>query len=276
MSPAEIDTLLEHVPDRGGTAVGNTGQKLSLLSFNIQTGISTSRYRHYLTHSWKHVLPHATRFHNLDRIARLVGQYDLAGLQEVDAGSLRSGFINLTEYIAQRAEFPFWYDQTNRRIGQFARHALGVVSRFECHEIIEHRLPGPIAGRGALSLRFGQGEDSLLLLIIHLALGRRARLQQLDYLSELVNAQRHVVLMGDMNFPSDSREMDYFIERTLLTEPVHGLHTFPSWRPHRNIDHILVSPTLQVDRIRVLNYPVSDHLPIAMDLTLPESLRLKL
>lgn len=274
MSQSEISALLEHIPVRDGLATANTGQRLRLLSFNIQTGISTSRYRHYFLHSWKHVLPHATRFQNLDRIAELVGQYDLIGLQEVDAGSLRSGYVNLTEYIAQRADFPFWYDQCNRRIGQIARHAIGVVSRYQCAEIIEHKLPGPIAGRGALSLKFGHDEDALLMLIIHLALGRRARLQQLDYLAELVNAHKHVILMGDMNFPSDSIEMDHFINRTLLTEPVHGLHTFPSWRPNRNIDHILVSPTLQVNRIQVLNYPVSDHLPIAMDITLPKSVHL--
>ena len=31
---------------------------LRLLSFNIQVGIQTTRYRHYVTNGWKHVLPH--------------------------------------------------------------------------------------------------------------------------------------------------------------------------------------------------------------------------
>jgi endonuclease/exonuclease/phosphatase family metal-dependent hydrolase len=35
-----------------------------------------------------------------------------------------------------------------------------------------------------------------------------------------------------------------------------------------------VTPTLQVDRIKVLNYSLSDHLPVSMDITLPESVRL--
>jgi endonuclease/exonuclease/phosphatase family metal-dependent hydrolase len=52
------------------------------------------------------------------------------------------------------------------------------------------------------------------------------------------------------------------------------MHTFPSWRPQRNIDHILVTPTLQVDNARVLNYSLSDHLPIEMEITLPEPVRL--
>jgi len=251
------------------------GQRLRLLSYNVQTGIETRRYREYLTQSWKHVLPHNKRFHNLDRIAQVARDYDIVGLQEVDAGSLRSGFVNLTEYVADRAEMPFWYDQINRRVGRIARHALGVVSRFQCSEIIEHRLPGAIPGRGALSIRFGSEADSLVVFILHLALGRRARLRQLEYVSEIVNEYRHVIIMGDLNFPSQSAEMDFLIDRTLMTEPTHGLNTFPSWRPNRNIDHILVTPTLRVDDVQVLNHPVSDHLPLAMSITLPPSLRVR-
>ncbi|PYA79799.1 endonuclease, partial [Pseudomonas aeruginosa] len=38
--------------------------RLRLLSFNIQVGISTERYRHYLTRGWQHLLPHAGRATN--------------------------------------------------------------------------------------------------------------------------------------------------------------------------------------------------------------------
>ena len=120
------------------------GQRIRLLSYNVQAGISTGRYRHYITHSWKHVLPHAQRFSNLDRIARLVKEYDIVGLQELDAGSLRSGYVNLTQYLSEKADMPFWFDQTNRRIGRFASHSMGLLSRFNPTEIVEHRLPGRI------------------------------------------------------------------------------------------------------------------------------------
>jgi endonuclease/exonuclease/phosphatase family metal-dependent hydrolase len=256
------------------TQGSNTGRRLRLLSYNIQTGITTRRYHHYVTQSWKHVLHHSQRFDNLDRIAHLVQEYDLVGLQEADAGSLRSGFVNLTQYLADRAGFPFWDDKTNRRLGRFAHHSIGMLSRIRPTELTEHKLPGRIPGRGALSIRFGGHESSLIVLIIHLALGRRTRLRQLGYISELVNRHRHVVLMGDMNFHSRSPEMDYLINRTMMQEPVHDLHTFPSWRPQRNIDHILVTPTVQVDRVQVLNYSLSDHLPISMEITLPDSIHL--
>jgi endonuclease/exonuclease/phosphatase family metal-dependent hydrolase len=266
------DTSATGVPGELDYAMG---QKIRLLSYNVQAGIRTHRYRHYLTHSWKHVLPHSQRFHNLDRVAQLVRGYDIVGLQELDAGSLRSGYVNLTEYLSEKSGMPFWYDQTNRRIGRFARHSTGLLSRYPPAEIVEHRLPGRIPGRGVMFIRYGNREDSLIVLILHLALSRRARLQQFDYISEIVNEYRHVILMGDMNCRSDSQEMEYLINCTLMCEPFHGLDTFPSWRPQHNIDHILVTPTLQVDRVAAVNFSLSDHLPVEMEITLPESLRLE-
>lgn len=248
---------------------GPTQQRLRLLSFNIQAGIASSKYRHYFTHSWKHVLPYAERLDTLDRIAALSSDFDIVGLQESDAGSLRSGFINQTEYLSDRAGFPYWYDQTNRNLGHFAQHSLGVLSRFRPNEITEVRLPGMIPGRGALCVRFGSGDQALLLIIVHLALGARARARQFESLVDLIQGQRHVILMGDLNCRSESKEIQWLLRRTDLSEPIHGLYTFPSWRPRRNIDHILVSAPIQVDSVRVLNHTISDHLPIAMDITLP-------
>jgi endonuclease/exonuclease/phosphatase family metal-dependent hydrolase len=244
-------------------------QHLRLLSFNIQTGIATSRYRHYLTRSLRHVLPHPERLDNLDRIAGILGRYDIVGLQEVDGGSLRSGFINQTEYLAMQAGFPHWHAQTNRNLGKFAQHSIGVVSRLRPSLVKALRLPGMIPGRGAMLLRYGRGEQALNVLIMHLALSRRARLQQFAYVAEQVCDCRHVILMGDFNCGSDSVEMNWLLDRTRLREPVHGLHTFPSWRPERNIDHILVSPSLTISHTRVLSHPISDHLPIEMEVVLP-------
>lgn len=249
-------------------------RRLRLLSYNIQTGIATSKYRHYLTHSWKHVLPYPERLENLDRIAHLIHGFDIVGLQEVDAGSLRSGYINQTEYLALQAHYPFWYHQTNRNLGHLAQHSLGLLSRLRPSEIREEKLPGRIPGRGALVARYGYGKDALAVIVLHLALGRRARLQQLEHLSDVMRDYRHIVLMGDFNCGTASEEMNWLLARTPLREPVHGLHTFPSWRPARNIDHILVSPTLDVRNVCVLNHAISDHLPIMMDVVLPPDVAL--
>lgn len=98
------------IPDPLETA--SPGTRLRLLSYNIQVGIGAKRYRDYVTDSWKHVLPHAQIYNNLGHIARAISDFDIVALQEVDAGSLRTSFINQTEYLATHAGFPFWHHQT--------------------------------------------------------------------------------------------------------------------------------------------------------------------
>lgn len=264
-APSPADTDMEQVCEHWPSA-----RRLRLLSYNIQTGIAARGYRHYLMHSWKHVLPDSRRLENLNQIAMLIREFDVIGLQEVDGGSLRSGFINQTEYLARRANFPHWYDQTNRNLGLIGQHSISFLSRLQPTEIVEHRLPGRIPGRGTLSVNFGNGENRLMLFIVHFALGRRARLEQIRYVGTLLQQCPHTVLMGDLNFRSDGAEMELLLKLSGLREPVHGMYTFPSWRPNRNIDHILVSPSIEIENVRTLNCRFSDHLPIAMDVVVPK------
>lgn len=56
---------------------------------------------------------------------------------------------------------------------------------------------------------------------------------------------------------------------TRLRQPVDDLPTFPSWRPNRSIDHVLVSSSITLNDVQVLQHPVSDHLPIGVDISLP-------
>lgn len=253
-----------------------SGRRLRLLSYNIQTGIATAKYHHYVTHSWKHVLPHSQRAENLKAIAGFIGEYDIVGLQEVDGGSLRSGFVNQTQFLAGKAEFPFWHDQTNRDLGRFAQHSIGLLSRLRPERLVEYKLPGMIPGRGVLSAHFGSGESELVVLILHLSLGQRARLRQLAFVSELINGCPHAVVMGDLNCRADSREMNWLLRNTTLTEPRPDINTFPSWRPLHNIDHILVTPSLAVEHVQPLDHVFSDHLPLAMEVVLPADLQLSL
>lgn len=247
---------------------------LRLLTYNIQAGVCSTRPHHYLTRSWKHVLPHTSSFDNLDRIARLITHYDIVAVQEADAGSLRSYFTNQVEYLARRGHFPFWCHQTNRDLGKFAQHSNGLLSKIRPSLIAQHKLPGLIPGRGAMVVRFGQTTTPLILILVHLALGRRTRERQLDFLAEIIHEYEHVVVMGDFNCAPRSPEMDRLLSTSHLCEPAQVLHTFPSWRPYRNIDHILTSPSLRVSNLQVLNHAISDHLPIAVEIEVPDSVEL--
>lgn len=246
--------------------------RLRLLSFNIQVGISTARYRHYVTRSWQHLLPSSTRAINLHKIGALLADYDLVALQEVDGGSIRSGYLNQVEHLARLAAFPYWYQQLNRNLGHIGQHSNGVLSRLRPWTLEDHPLPGP-SGRGAILLRYGEGADALVVVMMHLALGAKARTLQLAYVHDLLDGYRHIVLMGDMNtLASDLLERSPLRDLGLIAPQVEA--TFPSWRPVRCLDHILLSSTLTLESVRVLALPISDHLPVAVEIRLPAELYL--
>ncbi|TDY03663.1 endonuclease/exonuclease/phosphatase family protein [Thiohalophilus thiocyanatoxydans] len=247
-------------------------QVLRILSYNVQVGIKTSRPHQYLTGSWRHLLPCAKRLGNLDLAAQMMKDFDIVGVQEVDAGSLRSNFINLTEYLAEQGRFPYWHHQVNRRFGRLAQHSNGLLSHFHPTEVTDLRLPGLIPGRQAILARYDSGGDTLAVIVVHLALSRRARFIQMSYLADIVNRFPHAIIMGDMNCRHDSKEMQYLISNTRLHEPIEGLHTFPSWRPQHNIDHILVTSELTVSEVRELEHFGSDHLPMMMEVCLPKGM----
>ena len=254
----------EHVP------AFEAHRHIRLLTFNIQVGINTSSYHHYLTRSWQHFLPNRRRYENLDRIATLLSQYDVVALQECDGGSLRSGYINQVQYLAEAAGIPYWYQQLNRNLGQIAQHSNGLLSRFRPLDVTEHKLPGLIPGRGAIIARYGDEEDPLVLVLMHLSLSKSAQQKQLGFIREQIADYRHVVLMGDMNAHAEQLLTRTPLKETDLIPLPDTAHSFPSWRPEKALDHILVSPSLEIRRSEVVSYPVSDHLPIAMDVALPK------
>lgn len=262
--PGNTSSGSEHVPEF------EPHRHLRLLTFNIQVGINTSSYHHYVTRSWQHVFPHRRRYQNLDRIASLLSQYDVIALQECDGGSLRSGYINQVQYLAESAGIPYWYQQLNRNMGPVAQHSNGLLSRFRPLDVTGHKLPGMIPGRGAIIARYGAEEDPLVLVLMHLSLSKSAQQRQLGYIREQISQYQHVVLMGDMNAHAEQLLTQTPLKDTDLVPLPDTAHSFPSWRPEKALDHILVSPSLEIRHSEVVSYPMSDHLPIAMDVALPK------
>lgn len=249
------------------TAPRAPAQPLRLLSANIQAGSSTRAYREYVTRSWSHVLPNGKRL-NLDALAALAEPFDVVGLQESDPGSLRSGFTNQADYLAERGNFPFWSHQPNRRISRIAGSGNALLSRVQPNEMLDYALPGRIAGRGVLLARFGEGDQAWDLAVTHLSLGAKSRMLQLGFLAELLSESRRLVLMGDFNCDFDAPEMRALYRQTALVPPNDRVCTFPSWAPQRCLDHVLVGGFNILD-YRAIPAAGSDHMAVAVELALP-------
>lgn len=244
-------------------------RRLRLLSCNILAGGSVQRYHEYVTRSLSAVLPGRSKLDNLDRLASVLPQFDVIGLQEADAGSLRSGFLNQTRYLAETAGMPYWSYQPNRPMARVAHSANGLISRLEPSVVIDYPLPSRIPGRGALLARFGAGDDALAVMIAHLSLSAPARARQLAYIAEILQDHPHAVLMGDLNTDVRSGEMRQLFSRGHLQPPAQPTPTFPSWNPRKAIDHIIATPSIRLEKIWTLPQAFSDHLPLAAEISLP-------
>ena len=244
----------------------SAGAPLRLLSFNMQAGMAMTHLHHYVTRSWRHLLPSRNPRAALDAIVDLLRQADIVALQEVDGGSLRSGFINQLQHLAQHAGFRFQYQQINRDLGRFGQYANGLLSRLQPYHIEDHQLPG-LRVRGAILAAYGDPQDPLLVLNLHLALTGRGRDRQFAYVRQLIGTARRVLLLGDLNCT----------HQELLQSPLGSmdwqwaygpLDTYPSWGPVRRLDHILASRALRIERVQVLDLRLSDHRPVYMEVHL--------
>lgn len=253
-------------------------RQLRLLSYNIQLGIRSRHFGDYLTQGWRHLLPPAHPTRHLEPIASQIRNHDVVALQEADAGSFRTRSLNLVRFMAERAEYPYWKFHNHRQLGSIARHAMGVLSQLPLLKFRHHKLPGRVPGRTALQCELattkdGQPGEPLQLIITHLALGEEDRRAQLSFLHELLEDANLIALMGDLNCETDElRRHPLFRERNFLHHPEIA-PTFPSWKPQKVLDHILVSPALRIIDGGTVDFPWSDHLPVALTIELPDGVR---
>ena len=247
--------------------LGEPRHTLKLLSYNIQVGIQTRQYRDYLLRSWQHLWPHAKREHNLLQIAELIQHFDLIALQEVDGGSFRSKYTNQISYLAKAANKKFWHQQLNRNLGHLAQHSNGVIGDFHPVSIENHALPG-LKGRGAIAVELGE-KQPLLVVIAHLALSKQAQDLQLGYIKGIIDRYEHVVIMGDLNTDGLRVLNDSPLQNCGL-KASHSRATYPSWRPVKCFDQILVSEHIDIHKVAVLDFALSDHLPVAIEIDMPQ------
>lgn len=244
------------------------GTPLRLLSYNIHIGAQPAGYGHYLTRAWRHALPGTGMHETLDAIGDVMRGYDFVAVQEADAGSLRTRFVNQMEYLARRAGFDHVDLVVNRDLRPVARHAMGFLSRHKPVAVVKHRLPGRIPGRSVLEVDLGPEAGELSLLLTHLSLGPFDRHQQLDYISGLVKPARPTVLLGDLNCEPDILRAHQALGGSGLCVPPETPATFPSWRPKLRLDHILGSKRVAIRRLEALPSLLSDHLALAAEIAI--------
>lgn len=215
---------------------------------------------------------------------------DIVALQEVRLGRGKRNGSDMAEGVARQLGMELHFEPTIRLFGE--EFGLAVLTRLPVRRIKAASLPTlpnrrAIEQRKALWVGIEVGDCELQLVNTHLSLlSRRERLLQAEALlgDEWLAGRRcrnPVVVVGDLNAGSGSKAYgrlaqelrDVQLEATLpRLQP-----TFHTRLPVRRIDHIFVSPSIDVLHAEARRTPLarvaSDHLPLVADLRLPGEVR---
>lgn len=193
---------------------------------------------------------------------------DVVGLIEVDNGSYRSRKKCQAQIIAdslghfhtygskysstsQVQRIPLWNKQGNAFLTKNTIQS----ERFHYFE------------RGMKKLVMELELEHVTFFLVHLALGFKARHEQINHLYHMVKeTKRPYIVAGDFNAFMGEREIQLLLAATglknadLLTRP-----SYPSHKPTRHLDFILHSPQIRINRFEVPDVRLSDHLPLVVD-----------
>lgn len=214
---------------------------------------------------------------NLNAVADLIRETDadIVALQEVDAPSAWSGGFDHLEYLARRVDFDHLFHGIHADVRRpRLAYGTGVLSRFPIRSGRSWKFAkNALDTKGYVLTRVEAPTMSLDVVSVHLDFKRDSeRRAQLDditlHLLERESAPDHLVVAGDFNCAFNGRGdvLRDFVRRHSLAGSDEPVETFPSRRPRRALDHVLVSSSIELRRTIAVPALVSDHLPVLAEL----------
>ena len=212
---------------------------------------------------------------------------DILGLIEIDAGTVtfrkKSGVEMFADelgmkYLAAKTKYPqkSVYKVLNHT-PILRKHANAILSKYPLFDIRYYFLSKGVKRlviQSKLKLAVEGKVVDLYLFAVHLSLRKRTRKVQIKELAQIINAcDGEKMVFGDFNNFSGYSEFSEFLEETNMVNSIKAskdphITTFPSWKPKRHLDHVLVSQGIKINDYRVLDVKFSDHLPILIDFDL--------
>ena len=222
---------------------------------------------------------------SISRIARVLAQCDadIVALQELDVRQVRTGLADQTHELAKCLGMEFHSFHPTWTIGT-EHFGNAILSRLPLRPVRAGTLPGDdlragLEPRNVIWVAIEMDGGEVQLLNTHLGLLSKERLRQVETLlgPEWLThpeCRNPVIVCGDFNAWPGSRP--YRRLRTRLRDAQQSLSghrpkgTWLSPFPFRRIDHVFLSPGLEVAGIQVpanhLARIASDHLPLVVDL----------
>lgn len=199
---------------------------------------------------------------------------DVVGLNEVDMGFMKTGFIDLASYIAHKLNMYFYYGPS-----YYKHYGNAILSKYPIMEAETFRIPRVVEGaepRGVIRARINVSGQIWTIYVTHLSTQKADRLAQVDYnysnsVVSIINQSEFIrtVWMGDFNCEPSSEEYNKLNASALVKfrDSYPFVNSDPGYTggfddnaiPHRRIDYILCSPDLIPTESQVICSLGSDH-----------------
>jgi len=227
------------VTHAGTAAASQSKESLTILTYNIQQGYSEDGQK-----------SHAEQLELMRQI-----DPDVIGLQESDTNRIAGGNSDLVRYFADQLNYYSYYGPKvvpgTFGIALLSRYPIVNPNTFYMYSVGEQT--------ATISAAISVNGVPYNIFVTHL--GNDGDLVQQEAILQEARGLNNVILMGDFNFRPDTEQY----QLTTQTFRDSWLVKWPSGvddqanDPARRIDHIFLSPGLEVLDARYLNGPESDH-----------------
>jgi endonuclease/exonuclease/phosphatase family metal-dependent hydrolase len=225
---------------------------------------------------------------DVGRVAAVIGQArpDIVALQELDVGRARSGGIDQAHAIATRLGMSFHFNAALSV--EEERYGDAILTALPERLVKSGPLPTPpplrrLEPRGALWVQIETPSGPLQVINTHLGLVPQEQKTQVaallgDRWLAHPDCRDPTILLGDFNATRRYAAYRALAKRLRDVQrapdggkrPGRAVRTFPSRLPVLRIDHVFVSPGLEVANVfapdTALARVASDHLPLVVDL----------
>lgn len=187
---------------------------------------------------------------------------DIVALQEVERYSIRTGFQDQIEYLADKLSMYFVYGKSmNILNGQYGN---AILSKYPIGDYRLEQLPSRGESRTMLQADLDINGKRFVIYTTHLGLDRAERKVQIERIKELIqNTESLHILTGDFNSTSEELSIlyDKYIDSAVHSKKQEDI-TFKNDESGSRIDYLLLS-----DKLKLLDYAVrqsdaSDHFPV--------------
>jgi len=242
-------------------------ESMRLLLYNIRYAVGAGMSMHVPLPGAGYVLGNQNVLPDITEFIQGVDP-DIAGLIEVDTGSIRSRMVNQAEKIAadlglnSSYETKYGESSINQMLPIIRKQGNAFLAAPRVHGETFHYFDTGIK-RLIIELEM----EKFAVFLVHLSLKYRHRHLQLRTLYDLIeDTEKPVIVAGDFNTFWGENEIYLFMRAAgLRSANERSQPSYPSRSPRKELDFILYQDGITVSHFEIPQIRLSDHLPLVCD-----------